>query len=195
MLRASKFPGPICHSRVETSRKLDRNLPVCFNESLRLVHISNVIGDLIFLGHFGFSSVTSRGADGCSTYPALIRASECASAHKRALWDSSGFRSRLNIARMAHRRADAAQTVLSVVKIFVALLPDHTGSVHPVTRESLTPGHFAGFVRPGPTVRPASLPPAGQAGRRQFGSDRGRRQRWKLETLQGLSTFGAGHGT
>jgi len=26
------------------------------------------------------------------------------------------------------------------------------------------------FVRPGPTVRPASLPPAGRAGRRQSGS-------------------------
>jgi hypothetical protein len=38
----------------------------------------------------------------------------------------SGFRSRLNIARMAHHRTDAAQAVLSAVKIFVALLPDHT---------------------------------------------------------------------
>jgi hypothetical protein len=27
---------------------------------------------------------------------------------------------------MAHQRADAAQAVLSAVKIFVALLPDHT---------------------------------------------------------------------
>jgi hypothetical protein len=42
--------------------------------------------------------------------------------------------------------------------------------------------------------RPASLPPAGPAGRRQFGSDRGRRQRWKLETLQARSTLGADHG-
>ena len=55
-------------------------------------------------------------------------------------------------------------------------------------------GHFAGFVRPGPTVRPASLPPAGQAGRRQFGSDRERRRRWRLETLQARSTPGADHG-
>ena len=47
----------------------------------------------------------------------------------------------------------------------------------------------------GPSVRRALLPLAWQAGRRRFGSDRGRRQRWKLETLQGLSTFGAGHGT
>jgi hypothetical protein len=35
-------------------------------------------------------------------------------------------RSRLSIARMAHQRADAAQAVLSAVKILVALLPDHT---------------------------------------------------------------------
>jgi hypothetical protein len=117
-----------------------------------------------------------------------------------------------NAAWLAHQRADAAQAVLSAVKIFVALLPDHTtrelwpsglsverpvscsGSVHSVTRESLTPGHFAGSVRPGPTVRPASLPPAGQAGRRQFGLDRGHRGRWRLETLQGHSTPGADHG-
>jgi len=32
----------------------------------------------------------------------------------------------LNIARMAHQRADAARAVLSAVKINVALLPDHT---------------------------------------------------------------------
>src|SRR5262249_36254974 len=44
------------------------------------------------------------------------------------------------------------------------------------------------FVRPGPTFRPASLLPAGQAGRRQFGSDRGRRQHWKLETVLGRVT-------
>jgi predicted dehydrogenase len=34
---------------------------------------------------------------------------------------------------------------------------------------------------------------AWQADRRQFGSDRGRRQRWKLKTLQGPSTPGVGH--
>ena len=54
--------------------------------------------------------------------------------------------------------------------------------------------HFAGFVRQRPTLRPAALPPAGQGGRRQFGSDRGHRQRWKLETLQGRSTPDADHG-
>jgi hypothetical protein len=35
----------------------------------------------------------------------------------------------------------------------------------------------------GPTVTPAPLPLAWQAGRRQFGLGRGHRQRWKLETL------------
>jgi hypothetical protein len=42
--------------------------------------------------------------------------------------------------------------------------------------------------------RRASLPLAWQAGRRQLGSDRGRRQRRKLETLEGRSTPGADHG-
>jgi hypothetical protein len=43
-------------------------------------------------------------------------------------------------------------------------------------------------------VRPASLPPAEQAGRRQFELDRGHQQRWKLRTLRGHSIPDAGHG-
>src|SRR5262249_17320688 len=46
----------------------------------------------------------------------------------------------------------------------------------------------------GTTVTPASLPPAGQARRRQFGSDRGRRRPRKLETLQNRSTLGVDYG-
>jgi hypothetical protein len=46
----------------------------------------------------------------------------------------------------------------------------------------------------GPTVTPAPLPLAWQAGRRQFGLDRGRPQHWKLEILQGPSAPRAGHG-
>ena len=42
-----------------------------------------------------------------------------------------------------------------------------------------------GGLRAGPTVRRTSLSLAWQAGRTQFGSDRERRQRWKLQTLQG----------
>ena len=91
---------------------------------------------------------------------------------------------------MAHQRADAAQAVLSAVKIFVALLPDHN------TRELWPTGLSVDIMlrRPGPTVRPASLPPAGQAGRRQFGSDRGRRRHRRLETLQARSTPGVDYG-
>ena len=46
----------------------------------------------------------------------------------------------------------------------------------------------------GPTVRRVPLPLSWQAGRMQFGSDRGRPQHGKLETLQGPSSPGADHG-
>ena len=65
---------------------------------------------------------------------------------------------------------------------------------HPVYQRGKATSFAKFTTRSGPTVRPASLPPAGQAGRTQFGSDRGRRQRWKLETLEGRSTPGADQG-
>jgi hypothetical protein len=65
----------------------------------------------------------------------------------------------------------------------------HHGFVCGLTRAASH--HFAGFV---PTIRPTALPRAGQAGRRRFGSDRGRRRHSRLETLQGRSTRGADHG-
>src|SRR6516165_10378082 len=44
------FPGVICYSRIETSRSETGILaPVSFSESVRLVYISNAIGDFIFL--------------------------------------------------------------------------------------------------------------------------------------------------
>jgi hypothetical protein len=46
----------------------------------------------------------------------------------------------------------------------------------------------------GRTVKRASLRLAWQSGRRQFGSDRGHRQHWKLETSQGPVSSGAGYG-
>jgi hypothetical protein len=56
------------------------------------------------------------------------------------------------------------------------------------------PASHAILEAAGPTFRRAPLPLAWQAGRRRFGSDRVRRQRWKLETLQGPSALGAGLG-
>jgi hypothetical protein len=56
-------------------------------------------------------------------------------------------------------------------------------------------GRMSHFLAPlGPTVRRAPLPLSWQAGRMQFGSDRGHRRRWRLETLQARSTPDAGHG-
>src|SRR5262249_16252741 len=66
-----------------------------------------------------------------------------------------------------------------------------------------TPATSYGLATPAPehpprasgtTVTPASPPPAGQARRRQFGSDRGRRRPRKLETLQDRSTLGVDYG-